>query len=109
MADPTDSSAADAMRFLTGYDVKPVVASEPRSPARSVDTTGTPPRQPKTAGPREPGPREPERTALSASQEARGAEIKLQQFTIDPAIIRIIPARQRGTTRSSPFVAPVGR
>ena len=96
MADPTDTSATDAMRFLTGFDVKPVVASELALTRAIRRHYGPPlrPWQPTT-----------ERTALSsASRGSTGCPASISSTS--PSIPRssgsFLP-RQRGTTRCSPF------
>ena len=97
MADPTDSSAADAMRFLTGYDVKPVVASE-LALTRAISRHYGPPPPPNAAhhgsARANVAPQEPAKDGAleRLSRRYRVPCINLQHFTIDPAIIRIIPA-----------------
>ena len=96
MADPTDTSASDAMRFLTGYDVKPVVASE-SALTRAIRRHYGPPPPPMAAQLGEDG------ALQRLSRKYQVPCINLQHFTIDPTIIRIIPAETARTHKVLPL------
>lgn len=92
MVDPTDASAMDAVRFLTGRDVEPVVASE-SALARAIGRYYGSPPPPKTAPAPQPRREPAEEDPLTRLSRKHGVPcIQLNHFTIDPATIKIIPA-----------------
>jgi hypothetical protein len=108
MADPTDTSVTDAIRFLTGYDVKPVVASE-FALTRAIRRHYGPPPPPMAAHHGSARANvSPEQLGVDGALERLSRKyrvpcINLHHFTIDPAIIRIIPAETARTHKVLPL------
>ena len=108
MVDPTDKSATEAVRFLTGNDVKAVVASE-SALTRAICRCYGPPPSPVGAqhASAHAGVSLEERTEEGVlkrlSMKYQVPSINLDQFTIDPAIIRIIPGETARTFKVLPL------
>ena len=92
MVDPTDTSAKEAVRFLTGRDVEPAVASESALGRAISRYYGPPPPQRTTPAPAPRGQPAEEDPLTRLSRKHRVPCIQLNHFTIDPATIKIIPA-----------------
>jgi hypothetical protein len=115
VADPTDAFALDAMRFLTGYEVTPVAASELalRQAIRRYYGPSSPPGADRPTPP-EPSPREEppspeplhEQALVRRLSRLYGVpSIDLSLFTVDPATIKILP----GETARKYKVLPLAR